>query len=104
MFAWSLPGPPSFRLVVEEDRRDRPRLLRRNRPLRRPLALRAQVELETSQGAQRIRHRGWGAIAARAAAPNPLGNLRGLELNLSAESERAPEGAVAPKQARAVTA
>ena len=45
-----------------------------------------------------------GVDTAQAAVPNPLSNLRGLELNLSAQSERAPEGAAAPKQARAVTA
>ena len=45
-----------------------------------------------------------GVDTAQAAVPNPLSNLRGLELTLSAQSERAPEGAAAPKQAQAVTA
>lgn len=45
-----------------------------------------------------------GSDTAQDAAPAALGDLRGLELDLDAESERAPEGTAAPKRARAVTA
>jgi hypothetical protein len=36
--------------------------------------------------------------------PNPLTTMRGLELDLNAQSERAPEGTATPKQSQAVTA
>lgn len=45
-----------------------------------------------------------GSDTAQGAPPNPLTNLRGLELDLTSQSDRAPQAALAPKQARAVTA
>ena len=45
-----------------------------------------------------------GSDTAQAAPPNPLSNMRGLELSLTSQSDRAPEGATAPRQAQVVTA
>jgi prepilin-type N-terminal cleavage/methylation domain-containing protein len=45
-----------------------------------------------------------GSDTAQAAVPSPLTNMRGLQLNLTSQSERAPQGGTAPKQAQAVTA
>jgi prepilin-type N-terminal cleavage/methylation domain-containing protein len=45
-----------------------------------------------------------GSDTAQGAVPTPLNSIRGLELNLTSQSERAPEGTAAPKQAQAVTA
>ena len=45
-----------------------------------------------------------GSDTAQAAVPSPLSMIRGLQLNLSGQSERAPEGASTPRQAVAVTA
>jgi prepilin-type N-terminal cleavage/methylation domain-containing protein len=45
-----------------------------------------------------------GADTAQSAVPNPLNTMSGLELDLNAQSERAPEGTATPKQAQAVTA
>lgn len=45
-----------------------------------------------------------GADTAQNAVPNPLSAMRGLELDLSGQSERAPEGGAAPRRARVVTA
>ena len=45
-----------------------------------------------------------GSDTAQAAVPNPLSNMRGLELNLTSQSDRAAEGTAAPMQAQAVTA
>lgn len=45
-----------------------------------------------------------GGDTAQAGVPSPLSNMRGLELNLTSQSERAPEGGAAPKRAPLVTA
>ncbi len=45
-----------------------------------------------------------GADTAQSAAPSPLSNLRGLELDFNAQSDRAAEGTAALRQASAVTA
>jgi prepilin-type N-terminal cleavage/methylation domain-containing protein len=45
-----------------------------------------------------------GSITAQAAVPNPLTNLRGLELHFDALSDRAPAGSAKPKRAQLVTA
>ncbi len=45
-----------------------------------------------------------GSDTAQSAVPISLAALRGLELDLNAQSERAPEGMAAPKQAQVVTA
>ena len=45
-----------------------------------------------------------GSDTAQAGPPNPLSNMRGLELGLTSQSDRAPEGAAAPRQAQVVTA
>jgi hypothetical protein len=45
-----------------------------------------------------------GSDTAQAAVPSPLSNVRGLELGLTSQSDRAPEGAAAPRQAQVVTA
>jgi prepilin-type N-terminal cleavage/methylation domain-containing protein len=45
-----------------------------------------------------------GSDTAQAAVPSPLSNVRGLELGLTSQSDRAPEGATAPRQAQVVTA
>ncbi|HKV70133.1 MAG TPA: type II secretion system protein [Gemmatimonadales bacterium] len=41
---------------------------------------------------------------AQAAVPSPITNLRGLELDLNSQSERAAEGTSSPKTAKSVTA
>jgi hypothetical protein len=45
-----------------------------------------------------------GSDTAQADVPNPLSTMRGLELSLSGQSERAPEGGAAPKANKVVTA
>ena len=45
-----------------------------------------------------------GSDTAQATVPSPLSAMRGLELNLSGQSERAPEGTSSPRRAQAVTA
>ena len=45
-----------------------------------------------------------GSDTAQAAVPSLLTNVRGLELGLTSQSDRAPEGATAPRQAQVVTA
>src|SRR3989441_12556664 len=45
-----------------------------------------------------------GSDTAQSTVPTALAALRGLELDLNAQSERAPEGMAAPKQAQVVTA
>jgi prepilin-type N-terminal cleavage/methylation domain-containing protein len=45
-----------------------------------------------------------GSDTAQAAVPVPLNTMRGLQLKLAGQSERAPEGTSAPRQALAVTA
>jgi prepilin-type N-terminal cleavage/methylation domain-containing protein len=45
-----------------------------------------------------------GSDTAQPAVPTPLTNVRGLELGLASQSDRAPEGASAPRQAQVVTA
>ena len=45
-----------------------------------------------------------GSDTAQAAPPTPLSDTRGLELGLTSQSDRAPEGATAPRQAQVVTA
>jgi len=45
-----------------------------------------------------------GSDTAQPAVPSPLSNMRGLELNLTSQSDHAPEGTTAPKQAQTVTA
>ena len=45
-----------------------------------------------------------GSDTAQAAPPNPLSNMRGLELSLTSQSDRAPEGATLPSHAQVVTA
>jgi hypothetical protein len=45
-----------------------------------------------------------GSDTAQAGVPSPLTSLRGLELNLTSQSERASQGTTAPNQAQAVTA
>jgi len=45
-----------------------------------------------------------GSDTAQDAVPNPVTNIRGLELDLMSESDRAPEGTTAPRRAQAVTA
>jgi prepilin-type N-terminal cleavage/methylation domain-containing protein len=45
-----------------------------------------------------------GSDTAQSPVPNPLTNMRGVELDLMSQSDRAPQATAAPKQARAVTA
>jgi len=45
-----------------------------------------------------------GSDTAQAGPPTPLSDTRGLELGLTSQSDRAPEGATAPRQAQVVTA
>ena len=45
-----------------------------------------------------------GSDTAQDAVPNPVTNIRGLELDLMSESERAPEATAAPRRAQIVTA
>lgn len=45
-----------------------------------------------------------GSDTAQPAVPSPLNTMRGLQLTLTSQSERAPEGATAPRQAQTVTA
>lgn len=45
-----------------------------------------------------------GSDTAQDAVPNPVTNIRGLELDLMSESERAPEATAAPRRAQTVTA
>jgi prepilin-type N-terminal cleavage/methylation domain-containing protein len=45
-----------------------------------------------------------GSDTAQAAVPVPVNTMRGLQLKLAGQSERAPEGTSAPRQALAVTA
>ena len=45
-----------------------------------------------------------GSDTAQAGPPTPLSDIRGLELGLTSQSDRAPEGATAPRQAQVVTA
>lgn len=45
-----------------------------------------------------------GSDTAQATVPTPLNAIRGLQLNLSSQSERAPEGTSTPRHAQAVTA
>ena len=45
-----------------------------------------------------------GSDTAQAAVPSPVSNVHGLELGLTSQSDRAPEGATAPRQAQVVTA
>ncbi|OLB52011.1 MAG: hypothetical protein AUI13_14260 [Gemmatimonadetes bacterium 13_2_20CM_2_69_23] len=45
-----------------------------------------------------------GSDTAQAGVPSPLSNARGVELGLTSQSDRAPEGATAPRQAQVVTA
>ena len=45
-----------------------------------------------------------GSDTAQAGPPTPLSNTRGLELGLTSQSDRAPEGATTPRQAQVVTA
>src|SRR5438105_1515939 len=45
-----------------------------------------------------------GSDTAQAGPPNPLSSMRGVELGLTSQSDRAPEGATAPRQAQVVTA
>jgi prepilin-type N-terminal cleavage/methylation domain-containing protein len=45
-----------------------------------------------------------GSDTAQAAVPVPVSTMRGLQLKLAGQSERAPEGTSAPRQALAVTA
>src|SRR2546422_11607112 len=45
-----------------------------------------------------------GSDTAQSTVPTSLAALRGLELDLNAQSERAPEGMAVPKQAQVVTA
>ena len=45
-----------------------------------------------------------GSDTAQDAVPNPVTNIRGLELDLMSESDRAPEATTAPRRAQAVTA
>ena len=45
-----------------------------------------------------------GSDTAQAGPPTPLSDTRGLELGLTSQSDRAPEGATVPRQAQVVTA
>jgi prepilin-type N-terminal cleavage/methylation domain-containing protein len=45
-----------------------------------------------------------GSDTAQSAVPSPLSTMRGLELDLNGQSERAPAGAAAPRTAQVVTA
>jgi prepilin-type N-terminal cleavage/methylation domain-containing protein len=45
-----------------------------------------------------------GSDTAQGGVPTPLSNVRGLELGLTSQSDRAPAGSTAPRQARLVTA
>ena len=45
-----------------------------------------------------------GSDTAQAAVPSPVSNVHGLELGLTSQSDRAAEGATAPRQAQVVTA
>ena len=45
-----------------------------------------------------------GSDTAQTAVPSPLSTMRGLQLNLPGQSERAPEGTSTPRRAQAVTA
>jgi len=45
-----------------------------------------------------------GSDTAQDAVPSPASNVRGLELGLTSQSDRAPEGATAPRRAQVVTA
>ena len=45
-----------------------------------------------------------GSDTAQAGVPSPLSSMRGLELGLTSQSDRAPEGAVTPRSAQVVTA
>src|SRR6267378_2397533 len=45
-----------------------------------------------------------GSDTAQSPVPNPLTNMRGVELDLMSQSDRAPQATAAPKQAQAVTA
>jgi len=45
-----------------------------------------------------------GSDTDQAGPPTPLSDTRGLELGLTSQSDRAPEGATAPRQAQVVTA
>jgi prepilin-type N-terminal cleavage/methylation domain-containing protein len=45
-----------------------------------------------------------GSDTAQAAVPSPLSTMRGLELNFTSQSDRAPEGTTAPERSQTVTA